>query len=190
MNIQKDIFDFSGRRYICGYCNAHAAPNDGFTVSTSAKGTIDGFIIVICPNCNKPTFIENDNQTPNIRMGNDVQGIPDENVLKLYNEARDATSLNAYTASVMICRKLLMHIAVVQGANEGGNFVSYVNYLETNNFIPPNSRAWVDEIRKKGNEANHEIILMTKQDAEHLLSFVEMLLKFLYEFPARLTSTP
>ena len=43
----------------------------------------------------------------------------------------------------------------------------------------------MDHIRKKGNEATHEIALMTAQDATELISFAEMLLKFVYEFPAR-----
>ena len=43
----------------------------------------------------------------------------------------------------------------------------------------------MDHIRKKGNEANHEIRLMKKADAEELISFSEMLLKFIYEFPQR-----
>jgi hypothetical protein len=43
----------------------------------------------------------------------------------------------------------------------------------------------VDHIRKKGNEATHEIALMGQADAEELIGFTEMLLKFIYEFPAR-----
>ena len=42
---------------------------------------------------------------------------------------------------------------------------------------------WVDHIRKKGNEANHEITLMTDKDAKDLIVFLEMLLKFIYELP-------
>ncbi len=57
-------------------------------------------------------------------------------------------------------------------------------------YVPPNGRGWVDHIRKKGNEANHEIRLMTKIDAEELVSFAEMLLKFIYEFPERVPKTP
>jgi hypothetical protein len=52
-------------------------------------------------------------------------------------------------------------------------------------YVPPDGKGWVDHIRKKGNEATHEIALMTAADAEELISFVEMLLKFVYEFPAR-----
>jgi hypothetical protein len=46
----------------------------------------------------------------------------------------------------------------------------------------------VDHIRTKGNEATHEIVLMTKADAEELIAFTEMLLKFVYEFPAKVPS--
>ena len=44
----------------------------------------------------------------------------------------------------------------------GGRF-QYVDYFEENHFTPPNSRGWVDLIRKKGNEANHEIKIMAKE---------------------------
>jgi hypothetical protein len=47
----------------------------------------------------------------------------------------------------------------------------------------PNGKHWVDRIRKKGNEATHEIFLMGEIDAKELLSFLEMLLRFIYEFP-------
>jgi hypothetical protein len=39
--------------------------------------------------------------------------------------------------------------------------------------------------RQKGNEATLEIHVMSRADAEELISFVEMLLKFIYEFPAK-----
>jgi len=51
--------------------------------------------------------------------------------------------------------------------------------------VPPNGKGWVDHIRRKGNEATHEITVMTEADAKDLLSFAELLLKFIYEFPKR-----
>ena len=77
-----------------------------------------------------------------------------------------------------------MHIAVAKGATPGGTFASYVDYLVSNHFTPPDAKDWVDHIRTQGNEATHEITIMKKEDAEELVSFLEMLLKFLYEFPA------
>jgi hypothetical protein len=86
-----------------------------------------------------------------------------------------------------------MHIAVGRGAKEGKSFIDYVNYLSDNHYIPPDAKDWVDHIRRKGNEANHEIKIMTPDDAQDLISFIEMLLKIIYEFPAnirRKTSAP
>jgi len=117
--------------------------------------------------------------------GNDVNSVP-EKVYELYNEARKCVAVFAYTASVLICRKLLMNLAVSQGADENLRFIEYVDYLADNGFVPPNGKGWVDHIRKKGNEATHEIVLMNQEDAHELISFSEMLLKFIFEFPAKI----
>ncbi len=79
-----------------------------------------------------------------------------------------------------------MNVAVGLGADPNKSFISYVEYLADKGYVPPNGKGWVDHIRKKGNEANHEIRLMTQPDAEELISFAEMLLKFIYEFPSRI----
>ena len=78
-----------------------------------------------------------------------------------------------------------MNLAVSLKADPGKKFVEYVDYLAQQGYVPPNGRGWVDHIRKKGNEATHEILLMSKADANELISFTEMLLKFIYEFPAK-----
>ena len=103
---------------------------------------------------------------------------------EIYDEARQATSALSYTAAVLCCRKLLMHIAVAKGAKAGESFASYVDFLAVQNYVPPDAKEWVDHIRKTGNEANHEIVIMKREDAEDLLAFAEMLLKIIYEFPA------
>lgn len=71
----------------------------------------------------------------------------------------------------------------MQGAKEGESSLAYVEYLAKAGYVPPNGRAWVDHIRSKGNEATHEIKLMSTSDATELIAFAEMLLKFIYEFP-------
>ena len=79
-----------------------------------------------------------------------------------------------------------MNIAVAQGAEEGLTFAQYVDYLAAQGYLPPNGKEWVSHIRKKGNEATHEIRIMEREDAEELIEFSEMLLKFMYEYPARI----
>jgi hypothetical protein len=78
-----------------------------------------------------------------------------------------------------------MHIAVEKGAPVGKTFLEYVGYLAQKGYVPPGGEGWVDHIRVKGNEANHEIKAMAETDAADLITFTEMLLKFIYEFPAK-----
>lgn len=170
--------------YNCGFCCLWVASEKGWsaTLGTPSKTIAN---IRICSNCNSPTFFDaTGKQIPGIVFGNSVTDITDKFVTELYDEARNATGSNCYTAAVLCCRKLLMHIAVSKGANPGESFVKYVKFLADNNYVPPDAKNWVDHIRKKGNEANHEIVIMSKEDAEELLSFLEMLLKIIYEFPA------
>jgi hypothetical protein len=78
-----------------------------------------------------------------------------------------------------------MNVGVSLGAAENQSFVAYVDYLADNGYIPPNGRGWVDHIRRRGNEATHEIRRMASADAQELITFLEMILKFIYEFPSR-----
>lgn len=119
-------------------------------------------------------------------LGRDIKSLKDD-IEHIYAEARASTKVGAYTACVLLCRKLLMHIAVEKGAQPGLGFVEYVDYLAAHHWVPPNGTAWVDQIRKKGNDANHKIVIMDQAAAAEILSFVEMLLIFMYEFPARLS---
>ena len=114
-------------------------------------------------------------------FGNPVQNLP-EDVSALYEEARACCAESSYTAAVLVLRKLLMNIAVQKKASGNLKFIEYVEYLSDQGYVPPDGKSWVDNIRQKGNEATHEIKLMDKKDAEDLVVFSEMLLKFIYEF--------
>ncbi|HMF90880.1 MAG TPA: DUF4145 domain-containing protein [Candidatus Angelobacter sp.] len=121
--------------------------------------------------------------------GQHVRHLPVD-VDKLYTEARRCIQTSSYTPAVLACRKLLMNVAVQQGAKEGQTFVEYVDYLAGEGFVPPNGRHWVDYIRTKSNEANHEIKLMSEDDAKQLILFSEMMLKFIYELPKSVPAPP
>lgn len=167
--------------YVCGFCGDKVASKEGyFYTPGSGQPTAH---IRICPSCQGPTFFSpSGKRFPGTAPGDPVDHVPDE-VYRLYNEARYSAAVGAYTGAVLICRKMLMHIAVNGGAEEGKNFIYYVEYLAEKGYVPPNGKAWVDYIRRRGNEANHEIVLMTEEDAVSLIRFVEMLLRFIYEFP-------
>lgn len=180
------------RQYKCGHCESDIASQVGWVaMRPEFQGTkINAGTIHICHFCNLPSvFIGRSDlpqaQIPGVPFGNPVANTP-ESVQTLYEEARECTSAGAYTATVMLCRKLLMHIAVEKGADTGKSFLDYVTYLADKGYVPPDGKDWVDHSRKKGNEANHEIKHMDKADAEDLIHFSEMLLKFIYEFPAKI----
>ena len=173
----QNLNKIESRSYTCGYCGNVVASASGYFL----EGSPDR--IRICPHCQKPTYF-GEKQVPGVAPGIAVANLP-KDIEALYNEARYCVAIGSYTSAVLTCRKLLMSIAVSEKAKPGESFISYVEYLANNGFVPPNGRGWVDHIRTKGNEANHEIALMKKEDAEELISFSEMLLKFIYEFPAR-----
>lgn len=180
----RQVADLPNLGFVCGYCSVRVSSVKGYilAVHRDASGARVG-VIHICPNCGGPVFFLYDKQYPSPALGKSVGNVPGD-LDALYEEARRCSSQTCYTAAVLVCRKMLMNIAVNQGAAEGLKFIEYVDYLAANGYVPPNGRHWVDHIRKKGNEATHEIALMGEGDARDLISFVEMLLRFIYEFPA------
>lgn len=183
----QNIMTIGTWKYVCGHCGYNVASTQGFFAKNETHG-YQNCQIYICPNCACPTFTLGSKRVPGVAPGNPVEHLPVD-IETLYTEARQAISVNAYTAAVLACRKLLMNIAVNHGAKEGVTFVSYVEHLANAGFVPPNGRRWVDHIRLKGNEATHEIRLMSSTEATELISFAEMLLKFVYEFPNKLPSS-
>jgi hypothetical protein len=175
--------------YTCGYCGYPLASEKGWfasraggspTKSNPLMGTI-----YVCHYCGRPTFFDHENrQTPGVAYGRSVQHVTDIPLNEIYEEARKATSAGCYTAAILCCRKLLMHLAVSKGAKEGDTFKSYVEYLAANGHITAGSKPWVEQIKVVGNEANHEVKMMKKEDAQNLLKFCEMLLITIFQYPA------
>jgi hypothetical protein len=178
----RNVETLESNAFTCGFCGHLVSSDVGYhPFDPYAKN----WNIFICSHCKKPTFFCNGKQHPGVSPGADVGSLPNE-IEKLYLEARNSVAADAPTASVLAPRKLLMNIAVSKGAQEGKQFVEYVEYLAEKGYVPPDGRGWVDHIRSKGNEANHKIALMTHTEAKELIDFSEMLLKLIFDFPGRL----
>jgi hypothetical protein len=175
-------------KFRCAFCDSVVASGVGWVAAIHDRGiAIPAGAIRICPHCGHPTYFMRDGrQIPGPLDGEAVEGITEKTVEHIYAEARRTYGESCFTASVLCCRKLLMHVAVSKGAKAGLPFVQYVEYLDEKRFVPPGCEAWIDEIRKKGNEANHEIVIMTKEQAKDILTFCEMLLKLIFEFPTKI----
>lgn len=181
----KDLSELDSKSYTCGYCGERINSNVGYFLTNEyhagREPSGEGFIY-ICHNCNMPTFFDYRSQVPASAYGRffakDI--FPDEKTFLLYNEVRNCFKANAYSSCVLSARKLLMHIAVDCGAEEDKKFVYYVDYLDTNNYIPKNCKEWVDIIRSKGNEATHHIEIFNENDAKQIINFLEIIISVIY----------
>ena len=176
------------RKYNCSHCGCNISSEIGYCIThgiDSETPTGEGFIY-ICHRCYKPTYFDNDGrQIPGEVFGKsfDEKIFPDKNTFELYKEIQNCMKSSCYTSAVLSARKLLMHIGVDCGAKENQSFFDYVNYLDESGYISPNCKNWVDIIRKKGNEANHEIQLFNETDAKQIIKFVEIMISVIYEMP-------
>lgn len=183
-----NVTRINSKSFICGYCSNKVSSDKGYSLYSNRLSSLDNIEkagsfggVYICPECLNPSYFYMRNQVPGPLVGNELEHLPG-NLSEIYDEVRKNISNSCYTSAVLLSRKLLMNIAVDQGAKENLKFIQYVDYLDEKNFIPPNSKGWVDSIRQKGNEATHEIKLMEEKDATQLLLFLEMILSYSYSF--------
>lgn len=179
--------ELPSKEFTCCGCGNNICSNEGYTYKENTGIEYIYYentaYIYICYKCGMPTYFNMDGiQIPGSLYGDNVTFLPKE-VEEVYDEARKCFSVNAFTSSVLCCRKLLMNISCEKGAKKGESFEFYVNYLNDNGYIPPDGRKWVDKIRRLGNQATHKLEKKTKEDAELAIRFTSMLLKLIYEFP-------
>lgn len=180
-----NLQDIPRRKFKCYSCDSEVASKEGYQM-TSNFSTDSPYGVYICPKCDSPTYFDQHSiQTPKPMFGERVSSLP-TNIEVLYNEARNCYGIDAYTSAVSICRSLLAFIAVDKGADKGQSFKSYVDFLQSDNWLPKGTQKWVDEIRNLGNSANHDLIIMQERDASLILRFTTSLLRNIYELPSLL----
>lgn len=159
----------------CGFCSKHVGASNGYCTSNRVN------FLRVCPLCNKPSYFYGPNlMSPLARPGAEVPGLPAD-VQTVYDEARSSIQAGAFTGAVLLLRKMLMHVAVCEGAETGKTFEFYVNYLDSNHHLPPKAKAWMEKIRKYGNLQTHQIQVADQAAAEALLTFTTLMLRNVYE---------
>lgn len=138
-----------------------------------------------CPACREGSVRTRDGSThPVAPAFSDVAALPTD-VATAWREARLAHSVGAYTASDIMCRKILMHLAVDATASPPGkSFVSYVDDLVLEGYVTKGLRPVVDLVRQRGNAANHELPASTDRECLVTLQVTEHLLRSAYELPS------
>ncbi|MFC1932934.1 DUF4145 domain-containing protein [Chloroflexota bacterium] len=161
--------------YLCAHCGAWTS---GLVVAHYYYGYNVNWLI--CTGCGHGSVDDNGKLYPRSKFGPNIEGLPKE-VKKAYEEARTCYSVNAFTACELICRKILMHIAVDKGAKEDEAFSYYLSVLEEKGYVTPPMKKWVGLIRKHGGKATHLIEAPDQRRAEGTLMFTAELLRLIYE---------
>ena len=170
------------RSYQCGYCDQRVGSDRGFRIDRRGDGQVGG--IYLCPSCSGPTFFAPDGrQFPRSSAGHTVEHVP-RALNQLYEEARLAVSYQCYTGAVLLCQKLLRHVAMSRGADPDASFFDCVIHLDENGYLPPDGTRWVNQIGQQNRDTGRQIRVKGAEDAEDLLRFTEMMLRFNYEFPS------
>jgi hypothetical protein len=187
--------NLSKARWTCGFCSQEIQSNTGYhTTFQGGRGAGHTSVIKICGNCNAPTlFLPDGTQSPApAPAGGPIANCPAD-LDSLFEQARRSLGANAPTACVLVCRKIIHHIAVDRrGTAQGkfGNFKEAIEYLNDNHYLPPGGDRWVHYVRDRANEENHEIKLMSREDADALLMLTRHLLIHIYDLPSRVPVVP
>jgi len=169
--------------FCCGFCGSNTGSSFGYSYSDNNRGIF--YHIYICTSCYHPTFFDNaGNQIPGPLLGRDITGLPDD-IKQIYLEIRNTIKNSCFTATILLGRKLIMHLAVDAAKSKPNqSFGQYIDELKSAGYLLPNADKWVDFLRTSGNEQSHEIILGTSENARKILKFIEVLLISIYEFPS------
>ncbi|MGI9345173.1 MAG: DUF4145 domain-containing protein [Gammaproteobacteria bacterium] len=195
--------------FVCGWCGVHASGNRRWNLQVELAITsfssdrdyhlgfegIDSPSLHRCANCGGHSLFSSISLTsplqqfPAPSMAESVEGLG-ERVQAIYTEAGRCMGVGAYSATVMLCRTLLMHIAIDKAEqsqhelDDRRAFTEYVKYLEKHNYLTPHLAQWADRVRLIGNDAVHKLPEIPRKKAEQMLAFITLLLRVIFEVPA------
>lgn len=169
----------------CGHCEQHVSAEVVFRGGMANKTDW-----LLCPVCGDGSVLVKHGSRwdvyPKAASVGQVPHLPDD-VDAAWREARVAFTVAAYTASEVMCRKILMHVAVDKvGAASGLSFKQYVEALDGAGYIAVGLKPIVDSVRDRGNIANHELPPSEEADATTTLRITEHLLHAVYALPGLL----
>jgi hypothetical protein len=173
--------------YACGACSQITNGRILAEIKRECDGATVEWCVCTCPREEPTVVIE--------RGGVVTQQIPDarefqastewpQELAQLYEEAGKSYAAGAYTAAAMVARKLLMACACREGATDGDAFIKYVDYITGTVLTFPKAKDAIDKIRSIGNEANHNVKFVSRDDSRRALSIVTYMLNTIYSLPS------
>lgn len=146
-----------------------------------------------CISCQAPHLRIDDRVIPGRHAMPPPEGLPDD-IGRAWTETQDCFAASAFTATVMLCRKLILHIAVEAGLpakndrDRAPTFAQALDHLQASGAFTAAMRPWVERIVNIGNEANHELPQTDAETARQIVLFLHQLLVLQYELPHKMAS--
>lgn len=187
---------YRGYNFINSYSHGHAADNHSYHCGHCNRDVLGHIVAsydttegvnkwLLCTSCGNGSVLTKDNILyPSSLVGKNLEGLPSDTATA-YLEARRCFSINAYTACELICRKILMHVAVEKQAEEGKSFEYYVDHLASLGYVTTPMKPWVDLIRAHGNKSTHKLEAPDPKRAESTLLLTSLFLEIIYEVEQR-----
>lgn len=160
------------------------------------------FSLLKCKKCFSPVLIKQNNvgnmaigdkwsepltlfpNTPSLILLNYYDNIPDE-IVRAYEDAKNSFKAKAYTASVIMCRKIIEGIAQLNDCKED-NLKKSIDKLHTKKIIDNKLKEWANELRLAGNDAAHDInISLKKFDVNDIIEFTKSFIEYIYLLETR-----
>ena len=132
-------------------------------------------ILIICSICNMKSVFCNGFPYTFVDLKEGADELQND-ITSAYNEAVKCLSDDSYTATTMMCRKILMLVAMDLNADKNKKFEYYIDYLEENGYITQSIKNRMNYIRNIGNDANHKKEPINDKDAMNAFMFVTALL--------------
>lgn len=153
------------------------------------------YIAWICPTCKKPNLHENNFEeaitiVPKYGISISKQYVKrNKNTVKLLQEFFKCKSIGAYSACILLGRKILMHIALEEedininksSIKEGKGFLYYVDEIVKSAVLGKKWKPKLDKLRDLGNNENHDNKIATKNDADIVADIIVGLIYNLYD---------
>ncbi len=143
-----------------------------------------------CPRCGGPALVSeiafNDGFDQPVRLYPPREtgigpAIP-KSIRSAYEEARTCFNAKAYTATAIMCRKILEGIAEEHSIT-ARNLATSLKDLRDKGIIESRLFEWADALRISGNEAAHGVSTsISAQDAKDILEFTNALLEYVFTF--------
>ena len=176
----------------CPHCGVKSV---AFTVEKSVTFTVgprkfsDRF--VQCGHCGRGVLLMHDDASAGDYVV--APSLPDtaapahapDNVARYFVQGMENLTRN-FDAAGMMFRKALDTALTAKFPNIKGRLVDRIDEAAKQGAMTKNMADWAHQIRRLGNEAAHEEEPFSRQDAEELRSFTDLLLRYLFTLPGML----